>query len=131
MRDRKRVTAGIIWKGEQVLIAQRGPMQMLPNKWEFPGGKVEEAETPQECLQRELLEELDITVSVGKFLGSSCFDYEHIAIELLVFQCEWVSGKLKKQEHQALKWVFPKDLQNIDMAPADIPLIKQIFPEEG
>jgi 8-oxo-dGTP diphosphatase len=78
-----RVTAAIMTNDEKIIIAKRKSTGNLPDKWEFPGGKVEINETPEQCLQRELKEEFDIDVSIGEYLGSSIYHYDHISIELM------------------------------------------------
>jgi len=125
--NRKQVTAAVIAKDGKILVAQRGPQDKLANKWEFPGGKLEDCETPEICLKREIQEELGIDVIVGSYLCSSFFDYNHISIELMAFRCEWVSGVLKNNEHQALAWIEPCDFKNLDMAPADWPIVEHIL----
>jgi 8-oxo-dGTP diphosphatase len=71
MSERKKVTAAVIFKNGKVLVAQRSPESSLPNKWEFPGGKMEENETPEDCLKREIQEELNIDIKVKEYLCSS------------------------------------------------------------
>ena len=71
------VTAAILNYNERLLIAQRKATGKLPNKWEFPGGKVESGETPEDCLKREMEEEFSIDVSVGEYLGESIYHYDH------------------------------------------------------
>ena len=127
MSERKKVTAAVIFKNGKVLVAQRSPESSLPNKWEFPGGKMEENETPEDCLNREIREELNIDIKVKEYLCSSFFDYNHISIELMAYTCEWQSGKLKNNEHQALSWLNPEELRGLDMAPADWPIVEFIL----
>lgn len=79
------VTAAIIKRNSKILIAKRSSSSSLPNKWEFPGGKVDAGETPEECLARELYEEFDIIVTVGNFLGESVYEYENKTIRLMAF----------------------------------------------
>ncbi|HAY21665.1 MAG TPA: hypothetical protein DCY27_05775 [Desulfobacterales bacterium] len=80
----KNVTAAILINDGKILIAKRGPRDKLPNKWEFPGGKIEHRETPEECLKREMQEEFQIEVMVGEFLGESVYHYNHGSIRLYV-----------------------------------------------
>ena len=131
MRERKKVTAAVIFKDGKVLVAQRGPKDKLANKWEFPGGKVEGNETPEACLQREIKEELGLEIKVGEYLCSSFYDYDYISIELMAFACETVSGEPNNNEHQKLIWVDPSQLINLDMAPADLPIVERIQKERG
>ena len=127
MKERKKVTAAVIFKNGKILVAQRGAKDKLANKWEFPGGKVEDNETPQVCLKREIKEELGLEIKVGEFLCSSFFDYDHISIELMAYSCEATTGEATNKEHQQLLWLDPQDLIKLDMAPADLPIVNHIF----
>jgi len=127
MKERKKVTAAVIFKNKKILLAQRMPNDKLANKWEFPGGKLEGCETPEACLKREILEELGIEVKVGEYLCSSFFDYDHISIELMAFVCEAISGEIINKEHQKFLWVDPIQLRGFDMAPADLPILEYIL----
>lgn len=127
MRERKQVTAAVIFKDGKVLVAQRGPKDKLANKWEFPGGKIEDNESPEACLQREIKEELGLDIKVGIYLCSSFFDYDHISIELMAFSCEAIEGEATNKEHQKLSWVYPIELKNLDMAPADLPIVDSLI----
>jgi 8-oxo-dGTP diphosphatase len=80
------VTAAIIQRNNRILIAKRSSTSSLPNKWEFPGGKVESGETPEECLKRELWEEFEINVSIGAIFGESVYRYQYGSIKLLAYR---------------------------------------------
>jgi len=114
----------------RVLIAQRKAGQHLSGKWEFPGGKIESGETPEECLRRELKEEFDIDTRVGAFLGASLYPYDHQTIELLAFRVVWEDGILRVREHARVKWVRIGQLAGFDFAPADIPFVEKLLNEE-
>jgi 8-oxo-dGTP diphosphatase len=101
------------------IIAQRKSKDHLAGKWEFPGGKIEVGETPKEGLSRELLEEFEIEVSVGDFLGSNIHHYDHISIELLAYRTSWDEGKINSTDHKDYKWVTIDELERYDFAPAD------------
>jgi 8-oxo-dGTP diphosphatase len=120
------VTAAIITNGKRVLIAQRRSTGRLPNKWEFPGGKVEAGETPEFCLKREIMEEFGIEVSIGQFLGESIYEYDFGMIRLLAFRTSWVEGELNPKAHGAIEWVTPDQMNNYDFSPADIPFVEKI-----
>jgi 8-oxo-dGTP diphosphatase len=122
----KKVTAAIIIDDGKILIAQRSADTTLPLKWEFPGGKVEDGETPGECLSREILEELDLIVSIEDFFASSIYKYEFGEIELLAYFAKILSGDLYLNVHIDHKWVFPKDLNLFDFAPADIEIVQKL-----
>lgn len=126
MNDIVRVTAAILVKNGRIIIAQRHSDDHLSGKWEFPGGKIEAGETPQACLKRELKEEFQIEVSVGDFLGSKEYDYEHISIELLVYRAYWDSGDIMLRDHADYRWISPVALGQYDFAPADIPFVEKL-----
>jgi 8-oxo-dGTP diphosphatase len=125
------VTAAIITVDKKVLIAQRKSTGNLPNKWEFPGGKVEAGETPESCLKREIMEEFGIEVSVGQFLDESTYAYDFGLIRLLAFRTSWVEGELNPKAHNAIEWVTPDQMSNYDFAPADIPFIDMLKRSEN
>ena len=123
---RVKVTAAVISKDSKILVAQKGGTGPLAGKWEFPGGKIEDGETPEMCLKRELEEELGISIEVNEFICSSSYDYEHISIELLAFSCRWLSGDLKQNEHLAFRWCNPEELLELDLMPADKPIVEHL-----
>src|ERR1035438_837024 len=120
------VTAAIIRQGNKVLLAQRGSGSKLPGKWEFPGGKVEAAESLEDCLRRELTEELGIRVSVGKRLCSSDFLYDHGEFRIEAFWGEILAGELMPKVHDRIEWVAPHELRQYDLLPADIPIAEAV-----
>ncbi len=122
----KDVTAAIILKDNKVLIAQRAPNQRMEGRWEFPGGKIEPGETPQQCLRREILEELEAEVEVLDFFGESIYRYDHGEIRLLAYFCKWVSGSFRLQVHSRIEWVGREELGHFDFAPADVPLVEKL-----
>lgn len=118
-----RVTAAVIEKDGKILIAKRHKGDMHGGRWEFPGGKVELGETPEECLKRELKEELGIEAEVGDFVCASEFTYMLIPMELLVYRAKWISGDLKALDHDELKWVEPDELRKYDFVKADVRVV--------
>ena len=126
MKDPIKVTAAILEKDGRIIIAQRKSKDHLGGKWEFPGGKIEAGETPEECLARELNEEFDIDVSVGEYLGSSIFYYEHISIELMAYRTFWSGGQINSTDHKDYKWVTIEDLERYDFAPADRKFVERL-----
>ncbi|MGE5554437.1 MAG: 8-oxo-dGTP diphosphatase MutT [Betaproteobacteria bacterium] len=116
------VTAGVILRDGQVLLARRGPTGDRAGLWEFPGGKVEAEETAEEALRRELREELAIEVEVGPLLLTVDHDYPDKAIRLLVYACRLVAGEPRPVECAEVRWVDQMELRNYRLAPADEPV---------
>jgi 8-oxo-dGTP diphosphatase len=124
--DIVKVTAAILVKDSRILIARRGLDDRLAAKWEFPGGKIEGHETPEQCLKREMKEEFDIDVSVGEYLGSSVYHYDHISIELLAYRTSWESGEIHLKAHDDFKWISLEQFSEFDFAPADRIFIEKL-----
>ena len=97
----------------------------LPFKWEFPGGKIDENESPEQCLHRELFEELNVTVIVDRPLSPSTHRYETFAVTLYPFICTLESGEPVLHEHAASRWLPPDRLFSLDWAEADRPVIEE------
>ena len=114
-----RVAAAILIQAGRLLITQRGEADPLAGQWEFPGGKIEPGETPRECLERELKEELDLWISVDGFVGSHIHHYDHISIELLGYRATVISGSLALNEHADYRWVTLTELQHFELCGAD------------
>jgi mutator protein MutT len=119
------VTAAIIVKQGKVLAARRGPGKHLQGYWEFPGGKVEENESPETCLERELTEELSISSRVGSYIGQSVYDYGDKIIRLMAYEVEHLDGDLKLVDHDEIRWIDIEHLSDLMWAPADVPLVEQ------
>ncbi len=102
------VTAAILVRDGKILIAQRKSSDHLAGKWEFPGGKLEDGESPEECLRRELQEEFGVDTSIGEFLAESVYHYDQISIRLLAYRTSLVRGKLEPNDHDAYAWVSPQ-----------------------
>ncbi|PKM78485.1 MAG: 8-oxo-dGTP diphosphatase MutT [Firmicutes bacterium HGW-Firmicutes-15] len=125
------VVAAILFKDEKVLIAQRANHDPLAGLWEFPGGKVEDGESPEESLIREMQEEFCIDVEVGEFFDSSTFQYDKGTIRLLTYMCRWTGGEIRSTVHQDYLWVAVKELDQYTFAPADRPLVEKLRMEYG
>ena len=122
-----RVTAAILKKDGKILIAKRKTGdELFAGLWEFPGGKVEEGETPEECMARELKEELDIEVEVGELITSNKHKYPHGIFELLAYRVKYISGKIVLNAHNEIKWVNIDEMANFEFPPADIPIIERL-----
>lgn len=119
------VGAAIVDENNKVLIAQRSD-QELKGKWEFPGGKIKEGETPQQALAREIREELNLEIFVGDAIDTSYCQYKDYNVNLTVYRCSQVGGELQDKEHQAIKWVEARNLLEEDMADADLPIAETI-----
>jgi len=120
------VTAAIIHKESKILIARRTPHKHLGGLWEFAGGKIEAGESAEECLKRELKEELGITVKVGDFYMENHHQYPEKEILLKAYFCELVSGDIVLNDHDQVEWVERTEFKNYQFAPADIPIIKAL-----
>lgn len=119
------VTAAIIVKQGKILAARRGPGKHLQGYWEFPGGKVEENESPETCLERELFEELSISSRVGAYIGQSVFDYGDKIVKLMAYEVDHLGGDFKLVDHDEICWLDLEQIDDLKWAPADIPLIEQ------
>jgi len=120
------VTAGIIQKNGLILAARKRTGLPLAGYWEFPGGKQEEGETPENCLQRELMEEFSIQCRIGPFLGESVHDDGKKVVRLLGYHVKHASGSFKLTDHDKIRWLSAEELFTVNWAPADIPLVKKI-----
>ena len=121
----KQIAAGIICCKGKVLIAQRRRGKDLEFFWELPGGKLEAGETLEQCLARELIEEMDLKIKVGKLFVSSVYDYEFGAFKVNAFLAECESPEIPKLcEHEQYKWVSPTEILNYKISPADVPIVK-------
>ena len=118
------VTCAIIERDGLVLAAQRSAAMSMPLKWEFPGGKIHEGETPEECLRRELVEELGIQVAVGKSLPASTHHYPTFTVTLYPYVCTITAGEIVIHEHEAIVWLPLDELHSLDWAEADLPVIE-------
>ena len=101
----------------------------LKGGWEFPGGKVEIGETPQEALKREIMEELDTEIKVGELIDTIEYDYPTFHLSMDCFWCEVVSGELVLKEAEAARWLTKEELDSVPWLPADQLLLAQIRPE--
>lgn len=121
------VACAIIIKDSKVLLCQRNSKKSLPLKWEFPGGKQENNETLQECLLRELKEELNIQIIIKEQLPISEHKYTFAEIKLHPFICHIKFGKIKLNEHLAFEWCNLADIRNFDLADADVPILNHLL----
>ena len=110
--------------GEPIIFATQRGYGALKDGWEFPGGKIEVGETPQEALKREIMEELDTEIEVGELIDTIEYDYPEFHLSMNCFWCEVINGDLK--EHEAAKWLTMAQLNDVEWLPADITLIEKI-----
>lgn len=125
-----KVAAAIIIHDNQIFATQRGYGE-FKDGWEFPGGKIEEGETPQEALVREIKEELDTEIEVKDFLETVEYDYPEFHLSMDCFFCTIKSGELVLKEHEAAKWLTVETLDSVDWLPADEEVIRKIKNTRG
>ena len=129
MENRKsiEVVAAVIHDGGRILATQRGYGE-FKDKWEFPGGKMEAGESREEALRREIREELDTEINIGKLLCTVEYDYPAFHLTMHCYLCSVVSGTLELKEHESARWLSADGLESVDWLPADLqilPLIKE------
>lgn len=120
-----KVVGAIILKDHKVFATQRGYGD-FKDMWEFPGGKIEEGETPQEALRREILEELETDISVGDYVATIEWDYPNFHLSMDCFVCRINSGKLNLLEHEDAKWLSKDTIDSVNWLPADLTIINQV-----
>ena len=120
-----RVVAAIIYNGNRIFATQRGYGE-LKDYWEFPGGKIEPGETPQEALKREIKEELAVDISVGNLIDTVEYDYPKFHLSMDCFWCSLTEGKLTLLEAEDAKWLSYDELYSVNWLPADYGLIEKI-----
>jgi len=119
------VTAAVLSKDNKIFLARRNSETKHAGKWEFPGGKMEQDESVEQCLCREIKEEFSINITVNEFFAESIHEYEHAKIRLLAYRITWVSGKMFPKDHDRIAWVSPDRLLEYDLLPADIPIAQE------
>lgn len=126
MEGKIRVVAAIITKNKKYLITRRASSKHLAGFWEFPGGKIEEGETAEACLIREIKEELNITIRVNFFFMENDHSYPTKSITLIAFFCEMTEGQITLKDHDRYEWISKEQFDNYQFAPADIPFVKAL-----
>lgn len=124
MSCEKLVTAAVIQRNGTVLLARRSPRDKLAGFWEFPGGKVEKGETPEECLARELHEELGIVARIGEKCAESLHQYDHGSFRIVAYFVDSIAGEPRSSVHDCLEWVKIDNLSGYKLLPADIPIVE-------
>lgn len=125
-----RVVAAVIKaeneKGEPIIFATQRGYGEFKGGWEFPGGKIESGETPQEALKREIMEELETEIAVGEFIDTVEYDYPEFHLSMDCFWCEIINGDLVLKEHEAARWLTRELLDDVEWLAADVTLIEKI-----
>lgn len=129
MKKRIPVTGAVIVKDGKVLCAQRGPEKSLGGYWEFPGGKIEAGETPEQSLARELKEELLCDAKIGAHITTTAHEYDFAIIELSTYYCTLTGGDPVLTEHAEIRWLTGAEMLELEWAPADIPAVEIIAKE--
>ena len=124
MLKRIKVVGAVLVHDGRVFAAKRGPGKSMAGYWEFPGGKVEAAETPEKALARELREELKIDVTVGEFIVTATHEAGTAVIELSTYLCTIIEGVPVLTEHEEFRWLPVSELSDVEWAPADIPTVE-------
>ena len=120
-----KVVAAVIRDRDKIFATQRGYGD-LKGGWEFPGGKIESGETPQDALKREIMEELDTEIAVGELIDTIEYDYPDFHLSMDCFWCEVVSGELVLKEAEAARWLTKKELDSVPWLPADRILLEKL-----
>lgn len=121
-----RVVGAVFHDGQRFLACRKKPGKPLEGHWEFPGGKIEPGETPEQALAREIREELNLIAEVGQKVTTTTYEYDFATIELTTFYCTLVDGDLRLTDHDDTKWVTSTEAAHLTWAPADIPAVEAI-----
>ena len=121
---KKSIGVGVIWNQQgQILIDRRRPTGVLGGFWEFPGGKIETGETSEECIKREIWEELGIVIEVGKHLITIAHTYAHLNVTLIVHHCQYIDGVPQPIECDEIRWVNLEELDKFNFPEANFQII--------
>lgn len=115
-------------ENQEILCALRSPIMTIANRWEFPGGKMEENENIKETIEREIKEELQCDVEFISLFNDNTHEYENFTVNLITAKCKLISGTPIATEHSKLIWLKRENLLSLNWAPADIPAVHQLVP---
>lgn len=124
------VTCAIILFNDKTLVVQRSSTMKLPLKWEFPGGKLEPGETEEDCIKREIREELNIEIEIISKLTPSIYEYPSISIRLIPFLANYSSGVITLNEHKEYRLLSKEELSKLEWADADLPILTEYLDYE-
>jgi mutator protein MutT len=119
------VTAALIQKHGKILLARRKAGKHMGPKWELPGGKVDPGEDPKQTLRRELKEELGIDAQIGQYLGSTRFRGDRLHLQIHLYRVNSIDGSFVLKEHEAIRWVEPRQIEDFDLVDSDRKLIRK------
>jgi len=121
------VVGAVVVRDGTILSAQRSPSMSLPGMWEFPGGKIEAGETPQQALRREMQEELLCVVEIGERVETTSHEYDFGVVTLTTFYATLTEGEPRLTEHSEIRWIPAERLDSVEWAPADVPAVNRIM----
>ena len=128
----KEVMGGVFFENGRILVMRRAPFMSCPGSWEFPGGKLEAGETPEQCLARELREELHIEAKIGEYLAENSHDYDFGVVHLSVYRVLSWKGEIALTVHDDMRWVPVQELAALPgLLPADIPVVRALEKKLG
>jgi 8-oxo-dGTP diphosphatase len=125
----KKVAAALVVRDGRILVAQRRFDDRLGGHWEFPGGKIEPGETPEDCLVREFQEEFAMAIRPHSYFGRSDHTYELGSVELHAYWALSLSEPVELNAHEEYRWLLPEEIPALKLAPADLPLIARVLSE--
>jgi 8-oxo-dGTP diphosphatase len=121
------VSCALLLHEGKTLAAKRGPQMNMPGKWEFPGGKIEDGETPEQCLMRELREELSVEIAILRAMEPREYAYPNFAVRLYPFVAKITKGELTLREHAEIRWLYPWEMGDLNWAEADIAVVEDFM----
>lgn len=127
MKKRINVVGAVLTRGQTILAARRSSTMSLPDMWEFPGGKIEANESPEQALLRELDEELLCSAEIGALVETTEHEYDFGVVVLTTYYCSLVGEEPRLTEHSEIRWVQAAELDQLDWAPADIPAVVRVM----